>query len=355
MYLRGVIFFALAFIVVGCSKDNVALQRTVIQPAKVMVVKGASNAINRQIPGTVRASQRVQLAFHVAGQLEYFPLKEGQKVTKGEVLGRLDDRDYRSNLSAAMAEFSKNRANVKRTEELLATKFISQAEYDGLKAAQDVAASNLDKANKALDDAELKAPFTGTIAKRYVENFQDIQAKQPIVSLQDNSQLEVVISVSESLISKHNLDDDKGLTLSARFKAFPNQDFELFVKEYSTEADSKTQTFDIVLGIKKTDGIALLPGMTANVHAQIASTLEQADTFLVPLHAVVADEEENPFVWVVSQSGDTVSRKPIALGDLKGNDSVEAMGLEVGDVVVVGGVTKMREGKVIRPIEKVAY
>jgi len=355
MSLQRVIPVVIAFALVGCGKEEVKEVAEVIQPAKVMIVTGVSNEINRQLPGTVRASQRVNLAFQVPGKLKYFPLKEGQNVSEGEVLGRLDDRDYRSNLSAARAEKTKTKANFKRAEELLVKKFISQAEYDKLKAALDVAASDQEKAEKALDDAELKAPFTGTVAKRYVENFQDVQAKQAIISLQDNSQLEVVINVSESLVSRRKANDGESLQMTARFEAFPNEEFELFVKEFSTEADSKTQTFEIVLGMKDVKGISLLPGMTAKVFAKKISTIEESDTYLVPLHAVVADDDENAFVWVVNESSNSVTKKLIALGDLKGKDSIEAIGLASGDVVVIGGVTKMREGKVIRPIEKVEY
>lgn len=355
MSLQRVLPIVIALAIIGCGEKEVTTERDVIQPAKVMVVEGVSNAINRQLPGTVRASQRVDLGFQVPGQLKFFPLKEGQKVTEGEVLGRLDDRDYRSNVSAAKAEFTKTKANFKRAEELLVKKFISQAEYDKLKAALDVAVSNLEKSNKALDDAELKAPFTGTVARSYVENFQDVQAKQAIISLQDNSQLEVVINVSESLVSKRNAGEDDGFKATARFETFPNVEFELFVKEFSTEADSRTQTFEIVLGMRDTKGIALLPGMTAKVFAQKISTLEVSDTYLVPMHAVIADEDENAFVWVVNQSNNKVMKKAVALGDLKGSDQIEAIGLALGDVVVIGGVTKMREGKIIRPIEKVEY
>ena len=354
MSLQRVIPVVIALVLVGCGKEEVTQELEIIQPAKVLVVSGQSNAINRQLPGIVRASQRVDLAFQVPGQLKFFPLKEGQDVTEGEVLGRLDDRDYRSNLSASKAEFTKTKANFKRAEELLVKKFISQVEYDRLKAALDVAISNLEKSKKALEDAELKAPFTGTVAKRYVENFQDVQAKQAIISLQDNSQLEVVVNVSESLVSRRSPKENETLQTTARFEAFPDEEFELFVKEFSTEADSKTQTFEIVLGMKDTKGISLLPGMTAKVFAKKISTLEAGDTFVVPMHAVVADEDENAFVWVVNKNN-SVNKKTIAMGELKGKDSIEAIGLAAGDVVVIGGVTKMREGKVIRPIEKVEY
>ncbi|UZE97658.1 efflux RND transporter periplasmic adaptor subunit [Alkalimarinus alittae] len=354
MHYQRFIPLVISLALMGCGQEETGSAKEIIQPAKIMIVKGASNEVNRQLPGTVRASQRVNLSFQVPGQLKFFPVKEGQKVLKGEVLGRLDDRDYRSNLSAARADLINAESNFKRAEGLLVKKFISKAEYDKLKAALDVARSNSEKAEKALDDAELKAPFTGTIAKRYVENFQDVQAKQAVISLQDISQLEVVINISESLVSRRNNDKDS-LKVSATFDAFPDEQFDLFVKEFSTEADSNTQTFEVVLGMNDTKGIALLPGMTAKVMASKVNTDAVSSTYLLPLHAVVADEDSNAFVWVVDKSSTSVTKKPVVMGALKGSSEIEVTGIDLGDMVVVGGVTKMREGKIIRPIEKVAY
>lgn len=354
MHFQRFIPLVISLTLIGCGKDSPEPVKEIIQPAKVLIVEGSNNEVNRQLPGTVRASQRVNLSFQVAGLLKFFPLKEGQEVLKGEVLGRLDDRDYRSNLSAARADLTKTEANYKRAADLLVKKFISQAEYDKLKAELDVAKSNTEKAQKALDDTELKAPFTGTVAKRYVENFQDVQAKEPVISLQDNSELEVVVNVSETLVSRRSGEPDS-LKVSAKFEAFPDEQFDLYVKEFSTEADSKTQTFEIVLGMSDTKGAKLLPGMTAKVFATRINTEQVSDTYILPLHAVVADEDNNAFVWVVNQKNNSVNKKPVTMGDLKGTSEIEVTGVELKDMVVIGGVTKMREGKLIRPIEKVEY
>lgn len=354
MYFQRIIPLAISLILIGCGKEDVEATKEIIQPAKVMIVEGLSNEVNRQLPGTVRASQRVNLSFQVPGLLKFFPLKEGQQVEKGEVLGRLDERDFRSNLTAAQADLTRTEANFKRAEELLVKKFISQAEYDKLKAELDVARSNTEKAQKALDDTELKAPFSGTVAKRYVDNFQDVQAKEPVISLQDNSQLEVVVNVSESLVSRRSGEADS-LNVRAKFEAFPDERFDLYVKEFSTEADSKTQTFEIVLGMKDTKGIQLLPGMTAKVFATRVNTKEASDIYTLPLHAVIADADNNAFVWVVNQADNSVTKKPVTMGALKGTSEIEVTGVELNDMVVIGGVTKMREGKIIRPIEKVEY
>jgi RND family efflux transporter MFP subunit len=164
----------------------------------------------------------------------------------------------------------------------------------------------------------------------------------------------VVINISESLVSRRDTDNNT-LKVSATFDAFPNEQFDLFVKEFSTEADSSTQTFEIVLGMNDTKGVALLPGMAAKVLATRVNTNAESSTFLLPMHAVVADENNNAFVWVVDETSTSVTKKPVTMGALKGTSDIEVIGVDVGDMVVVGGVTKMREGKVIRPIEKVAY
>jgi len=85
---------------------------------------------------------------------------------------------------------------------LIKKDFISEREYDRLEAAVDVAEANLAIAQKALSDSVIKAPFDGRISNTYVENFQAVLAKKPVVRLLDTTQIEMVVQVPENLISK---------------------------------------------------------------------------------------------------------------------------------------------------------
>ena len=192
-----------AFLLSSCGEQTQDVQ-PVVRPIKTMVLGVASSEFQRTFTARVRASDRVELAFQVPGKIIELPVKKGEQVEQGDLIGRLDPRDYKSNLQSAQAEFDKALANFKRGDELVEKGFISRTDYDRLRARRDVTAAELDKAKKALEDASLKAPFGGVVAQRFVENFTEVRAKQQIVSLQDTSLLELVVYVPEHIVARKN-------------------------------------------------------------------------------------------------------------------------------------------------------
>jgi len=288
----------------------------------------------------------------VPGQIIELNIREGQKVQKGDLLARLDASDYQSSVSANRAEVTKFRSNFERAKELITGKFISQSEYDTIKAAYEVAVASLEQAQKALADSQLTAPFTGLIARRFVENFEDIQAKQPILSLQGSDNLEIVVAVSETLIARRT--DDPNFDLSARFDAIPEASFELHLIEFATEADPQTQTFEYVLGITAGNPRNILPGMTATVTITRRAD-EAAGPITIPLSAIFAGEKDAKHVWVVNNDN-KVSARLIQTGELAGHDQIAVhSGLEIGELIVVAGAGSLDEGREIKPITQVIY
>ena len=126
----------------------------------------------------------------------------------------------------------------------------------------------------ALDDTCLRAPFSGVVAKRHVENHQEVQAKAPIVFLQDLSQIEVVVDVPETLAAQIR----KGYApdVAARFACAQDKTFPLTLKEFSTKADPQTLTYQAVLVMPRPQGVSILPGMTATVDGRPKATLNTA-------------------------------------------------------------------------------
>lgn len=322
-----------------------------IQPAKVMTV-GERHQTSRQIPGTVRAAQRSELAFKVPGQIVEFDIKEGQPVSEGDVLGRLDDSDFQSTVNAARAERDKNKANFNRAEELIIGNFISESDYDKIKATFDISTANLERVEKAYADTRLVAPFSGVVAKTFVENFEDVQAKQAILSLQNPGELEIVVAISETLVARREGRDN--LDVFARFDALPGRKFELFIKEFAAESDPQTQTFEVVVGISDRNVTNILPGMTATVNVT-RNDNAVSGPLAIPLIAVVAGEGDVSSVWKVN-ADNTVQRQAVVTGALVGKDQIEIVsGLATGNIIVTAGISALTDGKEINPISEVRY
>ena len=343
---------------IGCSERPQEVKQ-VVRPVKTMVVGGARRDLQRTFTASVRASERVELAFQVPGRLIELPVKKGEKVEQGDLIGRLDPRDYKSNLKSAQAEYDKALANFKRGDELVEKGFISRTDYDRLRARRDVSAAELDKARKALEDTSLKAPFDGVVAQRFVENFTEVRAKQKIVSLQDTSLLELVVYVPEHIVAimrKGGPRED--VKLYATFKAIPGEQFPLTIKEFATQADAKTQTFEYVLTMPRPEGRNILPGMTANVHATRTDLDETqiAASVYIPAIAVFADKQGQAHVWVIKQPDNIAHARQVTTGSLSGSDQIQILdGIEAGEVIAVAGVSQLREGMQVRPVDRIEY
>ena len=346
-----------SFCFVGCG-EKPQETRQVVRPVKTMTIGSATRETQRTFTASVRASERVDLAFQVPGKLIELPVKKGQNVEQDDLIGRLDPRDYKSNLQSAQAEYDKAVANFKRGHELVGKGFISRTDYDRLVARRDVTRADLDKAKKAMEDTSLKAPFSGVVAQRFVENFTEVQAKQKIVSLQDTSLLELVVYVPEHIVAAMRQREERDTKLFATFNAIPDEQYPLTIKEFSTQADAKTQTFEYVLTMPRPEDHNILPGMTANVHAIVTELAEtqMIAGFKIPAIAVFADEKNQSHVWIIKQPDNTAHARKVTTGKLTGSDQIEILdGIKSGDVIAIAGVSQLREGMRVRPVDRIEY
>lgn len=357
--LKGVIAAGLTcLLLTGCGKEEAPVESKAPRPVKTMVLEGGGAAGMRQYPGRVRAARRADLSFEVAGKLAELPVKEGQVVEEGDLIARLDDRDLSSDLKSAKAENDNAEANFNRGAKLVKDGFISKTDFDKLRAQRDVTAAVLTRAEKAVEDTRLLAPFSGRVASRLVENFQDVQAKQAIVRLQDIEQLEIVVDIPENRAIRIRDEGKEAVRVHAVFEAAPDREFPLTIKEFSTEANPETQTFEVVMAMPQPQGLMLLPGMTAMVWAESAEvgTASSGGTFVVPAAALFADEAGKSHVWVVDMQANTVQKRAVETGDLSGGDGIRVIGgLKSGEMVAVSAVSRLREGMEIQPIDKVEF
>ena len=327
----------------GCGKKEEPAPREVARPVKIATVQGGSHAVNLTYPGKTRANRRVDLSFKVPGPLVELPVEEGQEIKEGELIARILPRDFKINLDQAKARAIEAERQYDRYKELYVRRQVSRAEFDRYKAARDVAAAQLEDAQNALKDTYLKAPFDGIVAKRYVENFEEVQAKQPIVFFQDISKIEVVVDAPETVIA--TLKHDKKIEATATFAAAPDKKFPLELKEFSTEADPQTQTYPVVLVMDQPEGINVLPGMTATVTGRQVATGDATARIVIPAMAGTEAADKKPYVWVLNEKDMTVRKAGIHAGEMTGSDGIVILeGLSGGEKIVTSGVTRLKEG-----------
>lgn len=218
-----------------------------------------------------------------------------------------------------------------------------RAEIKALEAA-------LGNAKNQLDYTVLKAPFDGTVAARYVENFQTVQAKQPVVRLLDITKIEVTIQVPESLISLV----PRVKKAECRFDAIPDQKFTGSITKIGSEASQTTRTYPVTVELEQPSGAAILPGMAAIVRGlpdEEGSVAGQE--LVVPPGAVFTDEAgKQAYVWVVDEGSKRVARQAVTAGKPTSVGLAIAEGLKPGQWVVTAGVHSLRDNQEVRLLEE---
>lgn len=332
--------------------EEPAVSATLVRPIPTAMVRASPDTCVRTFPGKVRAIRRVELAFSVPGLLETLNVREGDSVQEGCVLAELDKRDYRNSFDAAKAKYWDCKLAFDRAQSLRDSKVICQAELDKAEAAYKVARAELRIRAKALEDTMLIAPFEGVVAKRYVENHEHIQAKQPILSVQDISLIEVVIQLPERLMARGG---PAGLwQTQVHFDADSDRWFDASVREFSAQSDPVTRTFDVVVGLKPPADLAVFPGMTATVRvetpAYAGSSEKTQGAAWVPVGAVWSSAEGETYVWVVEPKGGPPHKTKVQVGSLREGGIEILSGLQPGQLVAVAGLRALREDIRVRPM-----
>lgn len=328
----------------------------VVRPVRIITISTLHGGDSLIYPGEVQGVQNVNLAFEVSGRIIEMPIQEGVAVAEGQVLARLDPSDFQSSLDAAVARARASKETFDRFSEVFERGAISRQDLDTRRRQYEVDQANLASVQKALDDAVLRAPFTGRIGRTFVDNFTNVQAKQEILLLQDLSELEVVVNVPE----QDWLRAKPGLTLAQQtdrvrpqvsMSTLGDRSFPAVISEVAASADPVTRTFAARARFAPPDDVIILPGMSANVTVYIPEDVEALESMvLIPANAVVGGDDGGSYVWKIGGDPLTATLSAITVGQMSGSEIQVLEGLDTGDRIAVSGVQHLAEGMLVREL-----
>ncbi len=325
----------------------------VVRPVRSMVVTDIVHIPQLKFPGKVRAGTSRELVFEVAGRLVDFNLDNGQTVKKGDVLARLDTRDFEADVVKATAARERAELTLKRMRDASSKGGVSREEVSRAETDAKTAAAQLNIAKKALDSCVLKAPFDGVVAETYPSSLDMISVGQKILTLQSTDKIKFEVSVPETMILSKRLVE---MSVSRRrfvvFDSLPGREFDVDFEEFTTRADDVTQTFTATFSMPAHDEYTFLPGMSVTLIVDGADCKASGDFPLtVPSVAVGADEKGGHFVWKLEKSEKEgeykVVRQPIVTGELVGTKLEVKSGLKGGERIAVAGVALLTEGRIV--------
>jgi len=342
----------LALLFTACSKkEDKKVEEELIRPVKILAVKNIGNQKKYlEYPGVVYPSLNTIMAFEVSGTIKKFHVKVGDYINKGDVLATLDKRNFISNVKAAKAGLNSAAKDLKRAKILIKSGAISQRDFDNAKQRYENAKSKYEIHEKALEDTNLVAEFSGVIAKKMVNDFARISPKQGILLLQNNSKLEVKIDIPEKDIikSKGDLKNvNKIINAKITITALENKHFPALIKEISTSADYTTRTFEVTLLMENPKEETVLPGMSATVRL---SRKVETNAIYIPSHYVKSNETKRFYVWTLDKEN-KAKKTFVEVGEFNKDKLHIKKGLNKNSKIIISGLAFLYENMKVRELK----
>lgn len=331
----------------------------------IMQTPGRSSAV-LTASGYVVAQREASVSSKGTGVLVYLGVVEGDKVKKGQIIARLDDRDIvaqldeaKSSLQLYQAQLKEVDNNYNREKELFSRglssqQSLDQAEtaYKSLLANIDIASARIRAAEVALENMIIRAPFDGTVLTKNAEVGEIVApfgasttSRAAVVTIADMNSLMVETDVSESNIQKIKQDIDCEIVLDAN----PGKTYQGYVFKIVPTADRSKATVLVKVGFKSYDE-RVLPEMSAKVSFLAEQSNQEEDQIPVltaPLSAV-EDFEGKKIVYIVVD--DKAVQKEISTGRLFGNYVEITSGLAEGEKIIDNLNEKIKDGIQVKVI-----
>lgn len=313
------------------------------QLVKTLLVDAPERTVVRTFFGKISAKQTVDLGFQQAGKIVKLDAIEGSFVKKGSVIATLDKRPFELEVAIARLAAEQAKRQLQRFQKLKGNT-ISEASVQNAETDAKLTQTRLERAEYALSQTEIRAPFDGIIAERKVEKFSTAGAGLQVVRIHDMSQLRVDIEVPEVLVRQ--ISRERKPEFSA---IIPKLDLllPLTFQEIRAETSPIGQTYKIRLGMAPPHDRQLLPGASVLVKAKI----ENHDLDIsIPPSAISISVEGKTSVLTIAKKEDALflERKSVNLNVGPNGDIVVENGLTQGDEIVVGGINALQEGQLVR-------
>jgi membrane fusion protein (multidrug efflux system) len=295
------------------------------------------------LPAQVEPSEEVWVKSEVPGQVVKVLVKEGQRVKRGQVLVRLDDRDYRTRLARTEANYKLAKLNYDRTEALVKKKIAAPTKLDEIEAQLKDLTAQRTEAQLALSRTRISSPTSSLLNEIEAKKGDFLAVGDPVAQILEIDHVKVIVGVPESDVAAiFDLEEAEVIIEALGKRRVKGK--KVFL---SRQPRSLARLFDLELRVPNPDG-RILPGMFARVEL-VKQVFNQA--LAIPLYAVISQGDE--YLAFVEQEG-RARRRNITPGVLAGWQVQVTSGLEAGDRVIVVGHRLLDDGQEVEVIKNVS-
>lgn len=333
--LKSALFMALAtlFILSGCDEpvEPSALSSLPQVEVRVETLALSTAPVQIELSGTLQAVERATISARVAGQVVGLPVQVGAKVNKGALLVKLSAGEINARVRQAEVQLEQARRNLARESKLLEVNASTREMVRTLSERVQTSEAAFREAQTMLGYTEIKAPFSGTVTDKLVEVGDLAAPGVPLLKLENDTALEVVIQVPEV--------QSQRLTLASRLPlSVPAAGLELEaqVREISPTVDPASRTTQIKLLLPDA------PGLRSGQFARVALVDSPSTTLLIQRTALRQSGQMQQ-VFVVEEGQ---ARMRLVRTGAESDDRIEILsGLRAGDRVVLDPPATLRDGQ----------
>ncbi len=330
----------------------------------VMTVEAAPAEVFKTYTGRTEAHRHVEVRAQVDGILESREYVEGESVTKGDRLFRIDPRPYRAAVHQAEADLTSARASLaaaqrdwKRIRSLYERDVASEQARDDARSALDVARAQVEVAEAKLEAArinldytEVTAPIPGITSLRAVSEGNLIAKGDRLLTIQEIDPIQVVLStpVDDPFADSPALNPSPGDTTPARLVGITGPNGEAITGELdyrAAEIDRQTNAIRL-RGVFTNPGKVLRPNRYVRVRLQVAAP---TDALAIPETAITSGPRPNSTAVLRLDENDKAQLTLVELGPASERGRIVESGLEPGDRIVVDGLVNVRPGSPVTP------
>ena len=328
--------FSLAF--VSCKDKE---KPTPQPPVKVKILEVMPSGLSetREFSGTVSSASTTNVSFAVAGTITNLYVEEGQKVSKGQLLGKVRSGDYENAYNIAMAELAEAQDGYDRLKKLHDANALPEVKWVEIQQKLKQARNAAEISQRALDDASLHSPASGTVTWKFADVGQTVVPVEPVYEIVSTDNLTIDINVGENEIGSFS----QGQKAQVYLETTGTEPIEGKVSQRAVVADPLTRSYTVKISIPNKEG-KILPGMIGDVKFESITGQKPSETpeITLPSGAILLNNDNRWFVWIANDS--VAERRFITTGrPVAGGVTVES-GLNAGDKVIVEGMQKVGTG-----------
>lgn len=284
------------------------------------------------LSGTIDANEQIELRSEVSGVVQGIYFKEGQQVSKGQQLIKVNDIELRAQLSQAKTRQSLAAENERRAKLLLQKEAISQEEYDVANAELQSTQAQTQLIQAQIAKTSIVAPFSGKIGLRSISLGTYVTPTTLIAKLVNNAQVKITFSIPEKYAPMMKLNSNLSFTTSGASEKFTGK---IYAMEPAIEQSTRTLQIRALADNKQG---RLIPGTYANITLPLDDI---NDALLVPTEAIIPIQ--NGKKVFISSKG--IAKEVII--ETEGRTEKEILvtsGLKPGDTVIISGIMALKEG-----------